>query len=271
MNILITGANGSLGEKLRVDLESMNYKIVCASSNPSFGQKIFNLNSGFDSDILEGIDCIIHLAINPNLVITNIEREFLYLSASQNIILVYVGSTSSYLVKPNKYGIYKKLVENIVTKSNGVVLTCGLLYGSGYNGQLSKIKKFLKILPFNIELSGSKLVYLTPIQAIVEFLVESKDKKIYHGKRMLLCNSEAIPFNLLLTRLVGKKIFKVKFSSKAIDLIVKINPFKTRYFSSDSYKALFSDFKSDLTSSSIDLRNEVDRKNKHIVSKFDHI
>jgi hypothetical protein len=270
MNLLITGASSSLGEKLKTDLESINYKVVCASSNPRFGQKIFNLNSGFDCNLLEGIDYIIHLSLNPKLVVTETERKFLHLAASQNIILVYLGSTSSYLVKPNKYGIYKKLVEDLVNKNNGIVLTCGLLYGSNFNGQLSKIEKFLKILPFNIELSGSKLVYLTPIQAIVDFFAESKDKKIYHGKRMLLCNSEAIPFNLLLTRLVGKKIFKVKFSSKAIDLIVKINPFKTRYFSSDSYKALFSDFKSDLTSSSIDLRNEVDRKNKHIVSKFDH-
>jgi nucleoside-diphosphate-sugar epimerase len=259
MNILITGANGSLGEKLRVDLEALNYKVICASSNPSSGQKNFNLNSGFDSDLLEDIDLILHLAINPKLVLTNIEREFLQLAASQSIILLYLGSTSSYLVKPNKYGIYKKLVEDLVTKNNGVVLTCGLLYGSGFHGQVSKIKKYLKVLPFNIELLESKFVYLTPVKAIVNFLMKSKDKEKFRGKRLLLCHFEAVLFNQLLTRLVGKKVFKVKFSKKDLDLFIKINPFKTRYFSLDSYMALFSDFKSDLIHSSIDLRHEVER------------
>ena len=50
----------------------------------------------------------------------------------------------------------------------------------------------------------------------------------------------------------------------AINLNLKINPFKTRYFSSDSYKALLGNFKFDLTSSSIDLRNKVDIKYKQI-------
>ena len=51
---------------------------------------------------------------------------------------------------------------------------------------------------------------------------------------------------------------------KAINLILEINPFKTRYFFSDSYKALLGNFKVNLTSSSIDLRNEVDIKYKQI-------
>jgi hypothetical protein len=262
MNILITGANGSLGEKLRVDLESLSYKVICASSKPDIGQKNFNLNTGFDSDLLEDIDLILHLAINPKLVITSIEKEFLRLSEAKDITLLYIGSTSSYLVKPNKYGIYKKLVEDLVIKNNGIVLTCGLIYGSNFKGQLSKIKKVLKTLPFNVELSGTKLVYITPVQAIADFLMRPKDKKIYRGKRILLCQPEAIPFNLLLSKLVENKMFKVKFSEKRLNLIIKLNPFKTRYFSSDSYMALFSEFKSDLISSTIDLRNDVDRKFK---------
>jgi len=260
MNILITGANGSLGKKLRIELESLSYKVICASSNSGIGQKNFNLNSGFNSDLLQDIDLILHLAINPKLVITNIEKEFLRLAEAKDITLLYVGSTSSYLVKPNKYGIYKKLVEDLVIECSGIVLTCGLLYGSNFKGQLSRIKKFLKILPFNIELQGSKLVYITPVQSIVDFLVQLKDEKIYRGKRVLLCRFDAIPFNLLLLSLPGNKIFKVKFNKKGLDLIIKLNPFKTRYFSSDSYIALFSEFKSDLISSSVDLRNEVDKK-----------
>jgi len=264
MNLLITGANSSLGEKLGVELESLSYKVIYASSNSGTDQKNFNLNTGFDSDLFEDIDLILHLAINPKLVITNIEKDFFNLAVAKNITLLYIGSTSSYLVKPNEYGIYKKLVEDLVIENNGIVLTCGLLHGSNFKGQLFKIKKILKILPFNIELLGSKLVYITPIQAILDFLVQLENKEIYRGKRVLLYNSEAIPFNLLLTRLAGKKIFKVKFSRKAINLILKINPFKTRYFSSDSYKALLVDFKGDLTSNSIDLRNEVDIKYKQI-------
>jgi hypothetical protein len=260
MSILITGANGSLGEKLTEELESLNYKIICSSSNPGIGQKNFNLNSGFDSDLFDGIDLILHLAINPKLVITNIEKEFFNLAVAKNIIILYIGSTSSYLVKPNEYGIYKKLVEDLVIENNGIVLTCGLLYGNNFKGQLSKMNKFLKILPFNIELSGSKLVYLTPVQAIVDFLMQLRDIKVYRGKRILLCQFEAIPFNILLARLAGNKAFKVKFNIKSLDLIVKFNPFKTRYFSSDSFMSLFSEFKSDLIASSVDLRNTVDKK-----------
>ena len=263
MNILITGANSSLGEKLRVELESLSYKVICASSKPGIGQKNFNLNTGFDSDLFENVDLILHLAINPKLIITSIEREFFHLAVARDITLLYIGSTSSYLIKPNQYGIYKKLVEDLVTENNGIVLTCGLLYGSKFKGQLLKMKKILEILPFNIEVSGSKLVYLTPVQAIVDFLMQLKNEKKYGGKRILLCQFEAIPFNSLLISLAGNKIFKIKFNNKGLNLIVKLNPFKTRYFSSDSYMALFSEFKSDLISSSVDLRNEVGRRNNN--------
>jgi hypothetical protein len=260
MNILITGANSALGEKLRVELESLNHKIICASSNPGLGQKNFDLNIGFDSDLLKDIELILHLALNPKLVITNIEKNFIHLAAIKGLTLVYIGSTSSYLIKPNKYGIYKKLVEDLIVKNKGIVLTCGLLYGRNFNGQLSKIKKFLRILPFSIELSGSKLVYITPVELIVDFLMRPKDIQTYRGKRVLLFQFGAVPFNLLLEMLVGNKSFKLNFSSKALELIIKLNPFKTRYFSSDSFMALFSEFKSDLISNSVELRNEADRK-----------
>jgi hypothetical protein len=259
MNILITGANSSLGETLRVELESLSYKVISASSKSGIGQKNFNLNTGFNSDLFEDIDLILHLAINPKLVITNIETEFFHSAAARNLTLLYIGSTSSYLVKPNEYGTYKKLVEDLVIKNNGIVLTCGLLYGNNFKGQLLKMKKLLKILPFNIELSESKLVYLTPVQAIVDFIIQLKKEETYLGKRILLCQFEAVPFNLLLVRLAGNKIFKIKFNNKGQNLIIKFYPFKTRYFSSDRFMALFSEFKSDLISSSVDLRNEVDR------------
>jgi len=259
MNILITGANGSLGEKLRADFESLNFNVVCASSNPDFGQKTFDLNSGFDHDLLVDIDYILHLAINPRLVVTNMEQKFLELANSQNKFLVYLGSTSSYLVNPNKYGTYKKEVENLVVENNGVVITCGLIYGNKFDGQVAKIKKLVNVLPFNIEFSASKYVYLTPIEAIVKFWFEAMNKKIYEGKRILLFHHDFIPFNLLLIRLARKKFFKIRFSSSLLNLIIKLNPFKMRYFSSDSYTALLSDFSSDLISDTIDLRKVVDK------------
>jgi dTDP-4-dehydrorhamnose reductase len=90
MNILITGANSSLGEKLGVELESLSYKVICASSKPGIGQKNFNLNTGFDSDLFENVDLILHLAINPKLIITNIEREFFHLAVARDITLLYI-------------------------------------------------------------------------------------------------------------------------------------------------------------------------------------
>ena len=260
MNILITGANGSLGEKLKLDLESLSFKVLCASSNPGVGQINFDLKNGFESNLLENIDLILHLAIHPKLVITDIEKNFVHLAAAKDITLIYIGSTSSYLVKPNQYGKYKKKVEDLVIENKGIVLTCGLLYGSNFKGQLSKIKKFLRILPFNIQVSGSKLVYTTPIQAIIDFVLRPTDNQVYRGKRLLMSQFEAIPFNLLLLKLAGNRIFKITFSSKTIDLIIKLNPFKTRYFSSDRYVALFSDFKSELILNSVDLRKEIGEK-----------
>ena len=103
-------------------------------------------------------------------------------------------------------------------------------------------------------------MYTTPIQAITDFLLRPTDNQIYRGKRLLMSQIEAIPFNLLLLKLAGNRIFKITFSSKTIDLIIKLNPFKTRYFSSDRYVALFSDFKSELILNSVDLRKEIGEK-----------
>jgi nucleoside-diphosphate-sugar epimerase len=260
MNILVTGSGGSLGKAICLSLLGQGVNVVKASSKHDLKQNFFDLNKGFNHSLLSDIDLILHLSINPELKLTNIESEFIKIASREKITIIYLGSTSSYLVEPNSYGKYKKSVEDQVLENDGIVVTCGLIYGKNFRGQISRLRAILRKLPFKIKIKGSKMVLLTPMQAIISLIMEFEELEFYKSQRVLLFHKTEYSFNDLLSELSGKKLLTLKLNGKSLSYIFKIIPFTHRYFSSDSYLGVLSDFKTDLQESALDLSKKVDDK-----------
>jgi hypothetical protein len=246
MKILITGGNGNLARSLKASLSEIGYQVHSLSSKSNEPENRLDLKQGYDFAVFKEVSGVIHCAVNPDLIFNEIEKGFLDKIISKDIKLFYVGSTSSYLVERNNYGDYKREVESYVEHIGGLVLTCGLLYGDNFNGQVSVLERLLIKLPFKISLSGSKFVYLTKISRLSSIINEILFKNLEIKGRILLFDSSQISFNAFLSKLGGNKKITISFSSKLLVVLLRFFPIRLTYFSADRLKGLLSEFKPEL-------------------------
>lgn len=257
MKILVTGANGNLAKVITEKLADKSISFVACSSKPKGGQIYFDLHSELNEKIFYETTHIIHLATSPIYEVSNTEIQFLSLAAKRNIKLIYFGSTSSYLKEKTNYGQYKKQIESKIIELGGVVVTCGLIYGGDFNGQVSKIKKYLSYLPFSIVLQDSKKIYLTPSSRIVKTLLDIVNSTNFVSGRYLLLQTPAIMLNDLLISLSRFKFIKLSVPYKFIRLLLGTRFISSKYFIFDRAKSVYSDFSEDLLNNVIDYRVEL--------------
>ena len=252
MKILITGGNGNLAKVVAEKLAEKSISFVTCSSKPKVGQIFFDLHSELNEKIYNEITHIFHFATSPSYEVTNTEIQFLHFAAKAKINLIYFGSTSSYLKDKTNYGQYKKQIEDKIIELGGIVVTCGLIYGKDFNGQISKIRKILSYLPFSIVLQNSKQIYLTPSSRIVQTLFEIIDSKNPVSGRYLLFQKPAILLNDLLFSLSKFKSIKLKVHYKFIRLLFSTRLITSKYFIFDRAKSVYSDFSEDLMNNVVD-------------------
>lgn len=252
MKILITGGNGNLAKVVAEKLAEKSISFVTCSSKPKGGQIFFDLHSELNEKIYNEITHIFHFATSPSYEVTNTEIEFLHIAAKKNIKILYFGSTSSYLKDKTNYGQYKRQIEDKILELDGVVITCGLIYGKDFNGQISKIRKCLSYLPFSIVLQNSKQIYLTPISRIIQTLFNIMDSTNPVSGRYLLLQTPAIMFNDLLVTLSKFKSIKFKIPYKFMKLILGTRIVTSNYFIFDRAKSVYSDFSEDLMNNVVD-------------------
>jgi hypothetical protein len=252
MKILITGGNGNLAQVVAEKLAEKSISFITCSSKPKVGQIFFDLHSELNEKIFNDITHIIHFATSPSYEVTNAEIQFLRLAAKKNIKLIYFGSTSSYLQDKTNYGQYKKQIEDKIIELGGIVVTCGLIYGKDFNGQISKIRKYLSYLPFSIVLQNSKQIYLTPTSRIIQILYDIMDTINPISGRYLLFQTPAIMLNDLLFSLSKFKFIKLKVPYKFMRLLLSTRLITSKYFIFDRAKSVYSDFSDDLMNNVID-------------------
>lgn len=257
MKILITGANGNLAKIVAEKLYEYSVSFIQCSSMPKNGQIYFNLNSKLDEAIFNEITHILHFATSPTYEVTNTETHFLNLAKEKNIKIIYFGSTSSYLNDKTIYGHYKKQIEDKVLNLGGVVITCGLIYGKDFNGQISQAAKYLSFLPFTVVLKGSKAIYLTSTERIIHVLLEVINSANFVSGRHLILQTPAIDLNDLLFSLSRFKFLKLVVPLKFVGLALSSKFVFGRYFHFDRVKSIYSDFHEDLFNNTIDSSVEI--------------
>ena len=252
MKILITGANGNLAKVVAEKLYEKSISFTPCSSKPKNNQIYLDLHSELDEGVFNGITHIFHCATSPIYEVTSTETQFLNLAKEKNIKIIYFGSTSSYLKDTTIYGQYKKQIEDKVLNLGGVVITCGLIYGKDFNGQISQAAKYLSFFPFTVVLKGSKKIYLTSTDRIINVLLEIINSANFVSGRYLMLQTPAIDFNDVLSSLSRFKSLRLVMPLKLVRLVLGTRFVLSKYFHFDRVKSIYSDFHEELFNDTID-------------------
>jgi len=238
MNIALSGANGSIGRKLRPLLKNLGHKVYSISSSlPGDGKFSYTYKDLLDNTINSRIDIFFHLAsINSNITEEEINNEIkltkdvlFSLPALQCKKLIFFSSAKVYGensltevlynerddCKPEcSYGKAKKLCEELIqlhSLSMGVksiILRLPPVLISSSNSNLGMLLKFSQSkLPFPILAQGisnqRSFLSFNNLKLIVNFAIEKNDSffdnQIYNAS-----DSEFISTSELLN-LTGKR------------------------------------------------------------------
>lgn len=249
--ILVTGASGNLGQLVCDELKLDGFDVRKASSKR--GKECFfldfeNFELGNLKSVLSQTSIVIHCARVTNLesnVALSAELTFLKLLFSFDCKVFYVGSASSWLKSPSKYGKYKSTIEDLVIGNGGTVITAGLIYGSKFNGQIQQLKRYLRYSPFRISFSPVNSLYLTQIDDFLHtLLVFARDPS--RTGRYLVSHSMPVSFNSILKHfcLSGYRI-PLKINSRLFLRMLKLFPVSSAYFNLDSFSSLLSEYDSE--------------------------
>ena len=255
MNILITGANGNLAQLISNELQKLEYNIYEASSKPIRTQRLFDLHEPFYEKLLADVEVVIHCARGFKTVHLKNDKIFVKTCSELGVQIIYVGSISSWLESLNKYGEYKKNMEEEVLSKNGTVITCGLIYGKDYMGQVHKLNKLLKKLPFYLNLPETKEIFLTPTYSLIHE-INTQINHSQKGYRILLAHKDSISFNSLLQKLGGTKFLTLKLNKKFIFFIINFFGQKIHYFNTDALQSIYRSYRADFKNYFIDKSND---------------
>jgi nucleoside-diphosphate-sugar epimerase len=161
MKLLITGATGYIGTKLRYIAKNRGYEVICLCRR----QGAFTADEWLHYDLGDKVPvevpadagAVIHLAINSKLTsesdcIAEISaaRSLLTATLRSGAKFIFVSSQTANNDAPTMYGRTKWAIEQEVLKAGGWVIRPGQVYGGdekGLFGILSAAVRSLPVLP----------------------------------------------------------------------------------------------------------------------------
>jgi hypothetical protein len=244
MKILITGSNGNLGRCLVKELANPTNRIYEASSKPKAKQININFES-MENFKIPKVDLVIHCARSSSSLGLSREIKFLDTIFEQNAKVVNIGSLSEFLIKPNTYGLRKSVISKHILNKGGTVLTCGLLVGENYKGQIWHLQKYLRYTPFYIRIKQNPYQYFTCLECLTKILIDyvlvlkNENYAMFERERI-------VDFNVFLKSIPLMKLANFTIDLKKIYLI--LNELKLKfgnYFSADSILGLLGNLDKD--------------------------
>lgn len=155
----VTGSTGYLGSSLVNALRSQGLDVVefrhGVDEAPHIGAvREMDLGRPFDSDVFEGVTCLIHAAWDLRETDSrlawdrNVEGSKRLLAASLSSGVerfIFVSSMSAYFGTTQDYGLMKLAVERAVLEANQIVVRPGLVYGKANGGMALTLSKLARL------------------------------------------------------------------------------------------------------------------------------
>lgn len=158
--VIVTGAYGYLGSRIRARLEAEGWMTMALVRRPCSGDRAhaWALGQPLDPAVAEGVDALVHCAYDfePRTArrlwqvnVAGSEQLLCAAHAAGIRRLLFVSSMSAYEGTQQSYGRVKLAIEEVVTRLGGVSIRPGLVYGdhpAGMAGTLMKVAE-LPVVP----------------------------------------------------------------------------------------------------------------------------
>ena len=156
-NIIITGSNGFVGNKILQSLVKFNFNIYAFQRKKSIytSKRItvvkYNLNDEVDDIFFEKSDFLIHCAYTPLLKknqqdLNLIGSKKLFDKCRQyNVKIIFISTVSAQIEINSRYSKSKIDIEDCLDIKKDCILKLGLVFGNG--GLFNNISNFLKLSP----------------------------------------------------------------------------------------------------------------------------
>lgn len=212
--IAITGARGFLGTVLCEYFSTQGYAVRRFVRDPrdETNSYRFDLESGFDSAGLEGVDVLIHAAhdftpiTREKMDLINVEgaRKLFKAAAEFNIPkIIFVSSVSAFTGCASLYGNAKLEIEGLAAQCGGKSVRPGIIYGrkgKGIFGALERVVTKFPIVPLFD--GGNQSMVLTQVDDLAVAIGELVAQfDTYTDEPMTLANPEQISFKEILKRM----------------------------------------------------------------------
>ena len=242
MKILVTGSNGNLGQVIVEHLSLDRQDVLQATSRPNATQLLLDFNSEFEPEF-RLVDIVIHVARSKTE--GGVEREILFLDKlfKRGVRVITIGSLSEYLLEKSYYGQSKSAVSNFVFNQGGVVLTCGLISGPNFKGQIYQISRVLRWLPFVPQISDKVFQFETSTSTLLSTLDKVVEGKTTSRNLFVVDGEERVLFNTILQRISYVNRPRIRIPLKLIYGIAFLaERFGLSYFGRDSLKGLLGEY-----------------------------
>jgi nucleoside-diphosphate-sugar epimerase len=182
----ITGANGLIGAAACRRFQALGWKVIALVRQPQLAPpgcetRAFALGEPLRSDLLTGIDVLVHAAYDFSLRswseicrINAVGSDYLFDAATRAGVKrqIFISSMAAFEGCRSKYGLCKLAGEDAARIRGGIVIRPGLIHGvpnAGLAAQIAALAKRLPVVPMIG--SGRYALYTCHIDDLCELLV----------------------------------------------------------------------------------------------------
>jgi nucleoside-diphosphate-sugar epimerase len=215
MRLLVTGANGYIGERfVRLALASGHEVVAATRRAPAaaVSWRPFDLEAPTSFVLPFPVDAIVHLAAETRNSALGEQQELaaakhlLQLAAAANCRFLFVSSQTAAAGAPTAYGRTKWQIEQAVAASQGISVRPGLVYGGNERGLFGQLVRILSRSFFYPAFVPAPMVQPIHVDDLAEFLLRCLTA-IEQGPQLLSAGSgEPLSFTTLLGKIASCRL-----------------------------------------------------------------
>jgi len=246
--ILITGANGYIGQRLVIKMLDAGYDINvlvrdqnCFSGNSSVKAFQYDFSSLPPQDAFEGVSVLVHLAAITSSLPP--ESDGIELKAARQLIecahfsgvkrILFISSQTAKMDAPTTYGRTKWEIEQEILKAKGLVARPGQVYGGKEQGLFGVLVKTVRKFPIIPRFVPAPKVQPVHVDDLAEGLLRMTEQAELSAGVYSLASRDPVDFSSFLSSISKYRVRSFRLFIPVPVFLVSLSSFLLGRYLSD--------------------------------------